>query len=284
MTHTFPFLQIDVFTRQAGYGNPVAVVLDRERVLDGDAMQRFAHWTNLSETVFMLPLDATSEVKGYELRIFTPSEELPFAGHPTVGSAHAALHWGVVQPGEFVQRCGLGAIPISGSLEDGVSVRVARPELLDVQVSGEQLERVLGLAAESPMLLDVGPRWIVAAIESVDALYAIDPDPMELAAFESAHSPASGTTLYALDEQGAPHVRSFAPLHGIREDPVCGSGNLCVGEHLRLRGSRGAGDTWAARQGRALGRDGHVQITLLEDGALLGESATILIEGTLSYP
>lgn len=284
MTYTFPFLQIDVFTQRAGYGNPVAVVLDKDRVLDGDAMQRFAHWTNLSETVFMLPLDASAAARGYELRIFTPSEELPFAGHPTVGSAHAALHWGVVSPGDFVQRCGLGDVPIAGSLQDGVSVRVSRPQLLDVKISGEELDRVLGLAAENPMLLDVGPRWIVARVESVEALYAVDPDPMELAAFERAHEPASGTTLYALDEQGVPHVRSFAPMHGILEDPVCGSGNLCVGEHLRLGGSRVAGDTWTARQGRALGRDGHVQITLLEDGALLGERATIMVEGTLRYP
>lgn len=281
MARVFPFLQIDVFTQKPGYGNPVAVVLDRDGVLDTEAMQRFASWTNLSETVFMLPLG--EDASGYRLRIFTPSDELPFAGHPTVGAAHAALHWGVVEPGDFIQRCGRGDIQISGSLEEGVSVRVGRPSLLELEVDGEALSGLLGHRVHDAKLLDVGPRWIVAHVESVDALYAIDPDPMRLAAFEEAHAPATGTTLYALDEEGAPHVRSFAPLHGIREDPVCGSGNLCVGEHLRRRGSRQPGDGWVASQGSALGRAGSVHVTLTEEGALLGKHATILVEGSLRY-
>lgn len=271
---TLRFLQIDVFSKTPGLGNPVAVFLDPSGSYP--EMQRIANWTNLSETVFLTPWEG-----GYELRIFTPHEELPFAGHPTIGSAHAALHWGLVSPGDFVQRCGRGDIPLSGSLEDGVWAKVTRPTELPLEeLSTDELAKALGTPeVVSPRLLDVGPRWLVARVPDVDALHAMTPDFTGLAALESRHPPTTGTTIYALDADGTPHVRSFAPLHGIPEDPVCGSGNLCAGEHMRLEGERSPGDAWIARQGRALGRDGYVRVALEERGVRLGGHAQLVLEG-----
>ncbi len=278
---TFPFLQLDVFATGPCSGNPVAVVFDREGALTTERMQRLANWTNLSETTFMTPL--TDGESGYGLRIFTPREELPFAGHPTVGSAHAALHWGVVEPGRFIQRCGLGDVPIEGDRADGVLVEVGRPRVVAIEPDAEALSALLGAEVSDLRLLDVGPRWLTGRVASPRVLRAIAPPFEELARFEARHAPATGTTLYAVaPDDGTPHVRSFAPLHGIPEDPVCGSGNLCVAEHLRLFGGRDSGDSWVARQGEALGRDGHVHVTLGEDGARLGRHARIVFEGVAS--
>ena len=278
---TYPFLQLDVFATGACTGNPVAVVLDAAGALTDEQMQRLANWTNLSETTFMTPLPHGTS--GYALRIFTPREELPFAGHPTVGSAHAALHWGVVEPGRFIQRCGLGDIPIGGDRHDGVLVEVGRPTVLPLEPDADELSRLLGTQVDDLRLLDVGPRWLTGRVAHPDDLHAIAPDFAALASFEARHAPATGTTLYAVDPgDGTPHVRSFAPLHGIPEDPVCGSGNLCVSEHLRMFGERSPGDSWVARQGKALGRDGRVHVTLTEDGAWLGRHARIVFSGTAS--
>ena len=274
---SYPFLQLDVFAESSCAGNPVAVVFDAAGALTPGQMQRLANWTNLSETTFMTPLDGGGS--GYALRIFTPHEELPFAGHPTVGSATAALHWGVVEPGRFVQRCGLGDVSIEGDLTDGVLVSVARPTLHELAPDADALSESLAAEVWDLRLLDTGPRWLTGRVATPEVLHAITPDFAQLARFERAHAPATGTTLYALDEDGTPHVRSFAPLHGIPEDPVCGSGNLCVAEHLRLFGGRGPGDSWVARQGRALGRDGRVHVELTREGANLGRRARVVFSG-----
>jgi len=270
-----PFMQLDAFTTTPCAGNPVAVFLDEDQALSAERMQHIASWTNLSETTFMSRIEG-----GYALRIFTPSSELPFAGHPTLGSAHAALAWGLVSPGHFIQRCGRGDIPIEGSLAQGLWIDVAAPIAReDITIDADALRSIIGSDARDIELLDVGPRWIIGLIDSIEELYAIDPDPQVLARFEARHPPTSGTTLYALDRDGTPHTRSFAPLHGIREDPVCGSGNLCVGEHMRRRGLKSTGDSWAAHQGRALGRDGRVHVVLTDSGARYGKHATITLRG-----
>lgn len=273
---TFEFLQLDVFSEEPCRGNPVAIILDRDGVLDTAKMQRLANWTNLSETVVMTPAGA----QRYVARIFTPHEELEFAGHPTIGAAHAALIWGVVEPGDFIQECGIGEVELSGSLVDGISAELASPSRITPEdVDSAELERALGQAVRALELLDIGPKWFVARVDSVDELYALEPDLAALAAFEAKHPPATGTTIYAVALDETVHVRSFAPRHGISEDPVCGSGNLCVGDHMCITGQRSPGESWVARQGAALGRDGRVRVRLRGDRIELGGRAVRVFEG-----
>lgn len=273
----FPFLQLDVFAHAACMGNPLALIVDWHSTLDQQQMQRVANWTNLSETAFIHPLDG---LNGYGVRIFTPHQELPFAGHPTIGAAHAALHFGLVEPGRFIQRCGVGDIEIRGDRAQGVYASVDVPvECTLHRFDAQTMNTIFGATIHEPRLLDVGPKWLTGYVRDVETLYALQPNATQQAEFELRYPPTTGTTLYAVDEAGTPHVRSFAPNHGIAEDPVCGSGNLCVAHHLRLRGVKGVGDRWVARQGKALGRDGQVQIELGEHDVLLGSHALIVFEG-----
>lgn len=269
-----PFLQLDVFANAPCLGNPVAVVLDEEESLSSEMMQRCASWTNLSETVFVSRREG-----GYKARIFTPSRELPFAGHPTIGAAHAALHWGLIPPGHFHQECGLGDVPLQGSLKQGVHARLERPIERTLSLDPDALSDALGAQVCAPRLLDTGPCWLVAQLAHADTLHAITPHLSRLAVLEEEQPIITGTTLYALDQEGVVHVRSFVPRHGIPEDPVCGSGNVCVGEHMRLEGVKQVGDSWVARQGSALGRDGYVHISLEEAHTTLGGRAHIIFEG-----
>ena len=272
----FEFLQLDVFSEEPCRGNPVAIVLDRDGVLDTAMMQRLANWTNLSETVVMIPAGA----QRYKARIFTPHEELDFAGHPTIGAAHAALIWGVVEPGEFIQECGLGEVELVGSLEEGIMAELSSPNRITPDgVDLAELEAAIGGAVHELELLDIGPKWFVARVDSVEELYELEPDFAALAAFEAKHPPATGTTLYALSLDEVVHVRSFAPRHGIPEDPVCGSGNLCVGGHMCITGQRSPGESWVARQGAAIGRDGRVHVELRGDRIKLGGRAARVFEG-----
>ena len=170
MPQSRPFKQIDVFTSVPLFGNPLAVVLDGASLSDAD-MARFANWTNLSETTFILP--ATNPASDYHLRIFTPQIELKFAGHPTLGSAHAALEAGIARPrnGKLVQQCGVGLVEIavpddwqtaglSFRLPDHKIWSAADPEaLLDAMGSHCKLKA-------NPSVIDVGPHWVIAEFEA----------------------------------------------------------------------------------------------------------------------
>ena len=178
-----PFAQIDVFTAQPGYGNPVAVVLDGTG-LDDAAMQRFARWTNLSETTFVLP--PTDAQADYALRIFTPGGELPFAGHPTLGSCFAWLAAGgqPKSPDRIVQQCAKGLIPI---LRDGERLAFAAPPSVRSAPAPEVLAQVvqaLGLTSaqvQRAQLLDNGPAWLTLQLDSADTVLALEPDHAQLA-------------------------------------------------------------------------------------------------------
>ena len=164
------FKQVDVFTRVPFQGNPVAVVFGAEGLRD-EEMQRIAAWENLSETTFVLP--PTSKGADYRLRIFTPRHELPFAGHPTIGSAHAVLEEGIVQPraGAFRQECGAGILELSAA--DGliwVKAPPAKVSPFDREKLAE-LERALGCKVISaPMAVNVGPVWLVAEVGDAEVL------------------------------------------------------------------------------------------------------------------
>src|SRR3990170_4789576 len=258
------FKQVDVFTDRPFLGNPVAVVIGAAE------MQRIAGWTNLSETTFLLKSDKAD----YRLRIFTPRRELPFAGHPTIGSAHAALESGFIKKKEkLTQECGAGILDLTVD-NNWIYVRAPQPKLtpLDKPTPWGKALRV-----------DVGPVWIVAELASAAALAALEPDMAAIAEL-SRSLEATGVTLFARAEDGRSEiqVRSFAPLHGVPEDPVCGSGNISVGAYLRFLGKiEDIGSPYLARQGMQLGRDGRISVRINERDIQIGGRAVTCVDGTL---
>jgi len=265
------FKQVDVFTDRPFLGNPVAVVIGADG-LDTHTMQRIACWTNLSETTFLLK----SEAADYRLRIFTPRQELPFAGHPTIGSAHAAFDSGFVSRKKFLkQECGAGVIDLS--VEEGrIFLRGPQARIGDVR-------KTLPFAAKL-LRVDVGPVWIVGEVADSSKLAALEPDTAAIARFSLDHE-ATGVTLFAAsgESEAAIHVRSFAPAHGIPEDPVCGSGNLSVGAYLKQTNQvKRFGQAYVARQGMQLGRDGRVSVRIDADGIRIGGQAVTCIDGKIA--
>jgi PhzF family phenazine biosynthesis protein len=280
------FAQVDVFTtgaRAPRFGNPVAVVLDADG-LDDDAMARFANWTNLSETTFVLP--TTAAEADYRVRIFTPTEELPMAGHPTIGTCRALLDAGILaNRGEWVQECAAGLIEVRRGEDEMLSFRAPTPVITPSPIEDSALTRILGgVAAADPMLIDVGPRWLTGRLDLTD----LDGLRISSADFLATIGPASavGINVYAVDDERQVHVRSFfAGDNEVTEDPVCGSGNAAVGVHL-VRTGRTADvpATYQAKQGRHRGRDGRLQVTPgtdPNDRVWVGGRAVTLITGTL---
>jgi PhzF family phenazine biosynthesis protein len=277
------FQQVDVFTAVPFKGNPVAVVLDGD-TLSSEQMQSIAAWTNLSETTYVCaPADRRAD---YRLRIFTPRSELPFAGHPTIGSAHAVLRRGFKPQttGRLVQECGKGLVDIK---IDGERLLLALPEAQFREPSKSNLAAVadgLGVSAadvQRAAIIDVGPVWFTVQLASGDAVRALAPDMGKLAALN-----AIGITgvnvfgLYPAGEGADLEVRSFAPGDGIPEDPVCGSGNGCVAALVRRDGIL-RGRSYVASQGSCVGRDGRVAIEFDDDTIWLGGHAVTCIEGSL---
>ena len=267
---TLRFKQVDVFTAKPFYGNPVAVVIGAEG-LSTETMQRIANWTNLSETTFL----TKSAVADYKVRIFTPRQELPFAGHPTLGSAHAALESGFV-PGKSAlrQECAAGIFDLT--VEDGrISVLGPQPKMTRVE------EPIGAEVISPPMRIDVGAVWVVAEVRDAGFLAALKPDvPAFMKLSEKLE--LTGICLFAKsdDAESAIHVRAFAPYHGIPEDPVCGTGNLSVAAYLG-KDAR-FGERYVARQGMQMGRDGRVHMRREASGrAHLGGSSVTCVEGTL---
>lgn len=277
------FKQVDVFTRVPFRGNPVAVVLGAD-ALSGEQMQRIAGWTNLSETTFVLaPSSANAD---YRLRIFTPRAELPFAGHPTIGSAHAALEAGIAVPreGRLRQECGAGIIELSvDAVRLWLKAPPAKVTRLDERFR-EDLAHALGRkVGDAPRIVNVGPVWLVDDLDDSAALAALAPDMAALASL-SVQLGITGVTVFgaAAAESAAIHVRSFAPAQGIAEDPVCGSGNISVAAYLSATGLlERFGSSYEARQGMALGRDGRVSIRVEKGDIFLGGSAVTCIEGEI---
>jgi len=268
-----PFKQVDVFTATPFLGNPVAVVIGAEP-LSTAQMQHIAHWTNLSETTFLLA--PTQPGADYRLRIFTPRQELPFAGHPTIGSAHAALESGFVKArsGRLRQECGAGVLDLS--VEDGrIYVRAPRPKISPAVVP------LFGTS--SALRVDVGPVWIVVDLGEAATVDGLTPDLTAIGELSDSMG-ASGVTVFG--RTGNPdlpvHVRSFAPSHGIPEDPVCGSGNIAVAAFLRETDLLDPlGPLYTARQGMQVGRDGRIAVRVGADAIEIGGEAVTCVDGTL---
>jgi PhzF family phenazine biosynthesis protein len=266
------FKQVDVFTDRPFFGNPVAVVIGAE-ALETAGMQRIAGWTNLSETTFLLK----SAKADYKVRIFTPRQELPFAGHPTIGSAHAALESGFVsRTKKLVQECGAGLIELDVEADGRIFLKGPPPKL---QRMDSRIPSIPLLPASKVIKVDVGPVWVVGEMSDARALAALKPDMTALAEW-SASLGVTGATVFAASGESscAIHVRSFAPAHAIPEDPVCGTGNLSVAAFVEKR----FGAEYVARQGMQMGRDGRVFVRVREEGVYLGGHAVTCVDGTLA--
>ncbi len=272
-----PFQQIDVFAAAPGYGNPVAVVLDGSG-LDDAAMQRFARWTNLSETTFVLP--PTEPQADYALRIFTPGGELPFAGHPTLGSCLAWLAAGGQPKADerIVQQCAQGLVSIR---REGERLAFAAPPMRASGPSPTLLAKVaqaLGLAAAQvrhAQLLDNGPQWLTLLLDGADTVLALEPDHAQLAVLGQkvgvaglypapaatpliARSSREARAFGAVREAPLIEVRAFAAPVGVNEDPVTGSLNASLAQWLIEAGELPA--HYVASQGTAMGRAGRVHV------------------------
>lgn len=286
------FKQVDVFTDRPFFGNPLAVVLDAEG-MDADEMQRLAAWTNLSETTFVLPPEAPGA--DYRLRIFTPAAELPFAGHPTIGSAHAVLEAGLVPSGtrELRQECGAGVLPIRVEGDEGGRLIFAgAPEakiVRDLGASMGALSEALGTrvsAEPPPTSVDNGPVHLFVHLGSADAVRRLQPDMTALARL-SRDLAVNTVAVFALleGEAEAVHIRCFAPAEGVAEDPVTGSANAALPAYLARYGLLDrTGRTYVARQAEEMGRAGRVYIRVLDDEgrAEFGGRAITVIEGEIS--
>ena len=276
------FQQVDVFTDTAFLGNPLAVVLDGTDLSDAQ-MQTFSRWTQLSETTFVLPPTPEGAAGGadYRVRIFTPGAELPFAGHPTLGTAHAWLKAGHTprQAGVLMQECGLGLVTLK---QTGERWAFAAPPLTRSNISAEDLSPVLaalGLDASEVIAaqhLNNGPHWLGVLVNSVDTVLALEPDHAALKKLGTkvgvtAKRQTAGSGLIRRANREARafapstriandptdlEVRAFAAPVGIAEDPVTGSLNASLAQWLMAEGHMPG--RYSARQGTALGRAGQV--------------------------
>jgi PhzF family phenazine biosynthesis protein len=278
MSSTFKFSQVDVFTDRPLKGNPLAVVHGADALSDAQ-MQSFAHWTNLSETTFLLqPTDPAAD---YRVRIFTPNGELPFAGHPTLGSCHAWLQAGGTPRvrGTVVQQCGAGLVRIRlGEPGAAFAAPAARMEGVDDETLAKVLA-ALGLARDrvrAAQWLEIGPRWLTLLLDSAETVLAVEPD-------HNALKDVAEVGLVGPYPAGSPcqfELRAFVSVIGIPEDPVTGSLNAGVGQWLIDRGD--APKRYIASQGQRLGRAG--QISIEHDGRTLwvGGQSVSCIQGELT--
>ena len=277
------FKQVDVFTRTPFLGNPVAVVLGAEK-LAAEEMQRIAAWTNLSETTFVLP--ASSDAADYRLRIFTPKRELPFAGHPTIGSAHAVIESGfaVAQNGRLRQECLAGCIDLSIEAdEDGERIFIRAPQPKISSVNSEQAQRLaaaLGSAQNPPLRIDVGVVWLIVELNDARAVDGVAPDLATILKI-SEETDAAGVTIFGRSNGTDLHVRSFAPALGVPEDPVCGSGNASVAAYLIHNRLLSETARYEARQGMNVGRAGRVSVRVEGQEIYFGGAAVTCVDGTL---
>ena len=275
-----PFAQVDVFTTEPYRGNPVAVVLDASGLSDGD-MQQIASWTNLSETTFVLPPSAAEA--DYRVRIFTPSVELPFAGHPTLGTCHAWLEMGGApqDAGVVVQECAAGPVRIRRGADQ---LAFAAPPLLRSGPVDEadvaRVARMLGIAREDivdAQWADNGPGWVAVMLRDADAVLALKPGGLEdMEVGVVGRHPEGGEAAWEL--------RAFMNFNGAAvEDPVTGSLNASVAQWLLGAGYAEA--PYVAAQGTVIGRRGRAHISQDPDGTIwVGGGTVTCVSGQVELP
>ena len=278
MTSQHRYTEVDVFTDRALKGNALAVVFDADGLSD-EQMAEFARWTNLSETTFLL--QPTMPGADYRVRIFTPGGELPFAGHPTLGSCHAWLAaGGRPRDGQLViQQCEVGLVKIR---RDGERLAFAAPPLRRSgpadDATCDQVARCLQLprsALRAVQWVDNGPGWVAALLDSAQAVLALQPDfaamqPLKLGVVGAC--PPGGECAF--------EVRAFVPTLGVPEDPVTGSLNAGLAQWLIGAGL--APGRYVASQGTALGRAGRVFVERIGDDVWIGGQSVTCVEGRLT--
>lgn len=286
------FKQVDVFTAQALKGNPLAVILDAEGLQD-EQMQAIARWTNLSETTFVLP--PQDPAADYRVRIFTPDSELPFAGHPTLGTAHALLESGVMPKtaGQLIQECGVGLVPVSllskGGLAFGappVEIHALEPAfvpLLEATLNTTPYE-----AGSEAYVVNMGIRWLVVRMSTADECLQVNVDTAALARLQKQVG-VNGIALYGPHLAGKEYdyeVRALLVEQSqLVEDPVTGSANACLARVLAMLYFPDGGQTpqqYRVRQGTCRQRDGRVFVHYEEGQPWIGGQSCTLIDGILT--
>lgn len=284
-----PFQQVDVFTAQAYRGNPLAVVLDGEGITT-EAMQEFTNWTNLSEATFLLPPTPAGRAAGadYRVRIFCPGRELPFAGHPTLGSCHAWLGAGgrPQTAGRVVQECAVGLVPLR---QDGTRLAFAAPPRIQSGPLDETdvalIARGLGVARSDILhhaWCDNGPKWRGVMLKSAEQVLALRPDSAILAGLDiGVVGPRGKVGVIGADttsEDIAFEVRAFFPGNaGLAEDPVTGSLNAALAQWLIGEGL--APTSYVASQGTVLGRAGRVHVAQEGGDIWIGGHSATCVRG-----
>ena len=288
-----PFVQADVFADRPGAGNPLAVVLDATG-LDDAAMQAIARWTRLPETTFVLP--PTRPGASYALRMFSPKKEVPFAGHPSVGTAHAVLEAGLAEPraGLLLQEGVAGLLPLRVDMDAGVrriAIRTPRAQLVETaEARGARLAAALdGLPAGElpPALMDGGRRWWLAEARDEASLRSALPDWESIAALARATA-SMGVLAFARchgqDYQVA--ARAFVGGPALFEDAASGAANATLAAWLALRDALpGSGGHYQVSQGREVGHDARLHMQVDADGEVwAGGQVVSVIRGTIDWP
>ena len=274
---TREFRQVDVFTDTPYLGNPVAVVLGADG-LSTEQMQLFARWTNLSETTFVLAPRASEA--DYLVRIFTPAGELPFAGHPTLGTCHAWLQAGgrPASPGAVVQECRAGLITVRQTLRGEAGLAFAAPPLLRSgpveEPVAERVAQALNIKRDDIVDIawaDNGPGWVAVLLASAEAVLALRPGTVDLDIGVAGLYPGGSPAL---------EVRAFSPQVTSVEDPVTGSLNASLGQWLLATGRVTA--PYVASQGTVMGRRGRVHVSRDSDGQVwVGGGTVTCVSGTV---
>jgi PhzF family phenazine biosynthesis protein len=270
------FTQVDVFTDALTSGNPVAVVHDADDLTLQD-MADFARWTNLSETTFLIA--PTDERADYQLRIFTTQTELPFAGHPTLGSAHAWLQAGGIANNSesIVQQCGAGLVRIR---RDGTRLAFAAPPLIrGGDVDAEDLIEIMNILDIDPAVVvdaqwaDNGPGWVALLLTDAETVLALHPKTVDSGRF----SAVGVIGPYPPHSEVDFEVRAFVPQAPQGEDPVTGSLNAALGQWLI--GSQRAPSSYVAAQGTAIGRRGRVYVAQIGNDIWIGGDTVTGVTG-----
>ena len=291
MTRLRRFKQVDVFTAVPLKGNALAVILDAEGLTD-DEMYAMARWTNLAETAFVFK--PASPEADYRVRIFTTDKELPFAGHPTLGTAYALLESGLTpkNPGYLIQECGVGLVQVNQLAEGGQAFSappaVLKPlaaeynDLLASALRGGKIQ-----ANVTPVQADMGIIWLVVRMESAQDCLNIKADAAAISQLQTQLG-INGVAVYGLHDDNGPanyEVRALIDEDGVlKEDPVTGSANACLARVLKEAGFPDGNNTdqkYLVRQGTKLQRDGRVTVTFIDGEPWIGGDSCTLIDGTL---
>lgn len=286
------YAQVDVFADRPGAGNPLAVVLDAEGLTDAQ-MQAIARWTRLPETTFVLA--ASDPDSSYRLRIFSPRREVPFAGHPSVGTAHAVLEAGIAAPceGLLVQHGSAGKLPLrvqgSGDTRT-IAVRTPRANLLEIAVPNDPRLRDalagLPLGALPPSLMDGGRRWWLAEVESEAALRGATPNWDAIARLAQA-TDSMGLCVYARSTDPVYYlaVRAWVGAPAPFEDAASGAANATLAAWLASQNALpGSGGFYRISQGREVGHDAIIELTVDEVGDVWsGGRVQTIVEGIIRW-